>query len=319
MVLLAAFNVTVAAGAQEHGADAPAEALAEASAKDESTQELARKAALLLEERCVSCHALDSGNPRAIRGWEDATDLAATVADEEFVIPGDADGSYLFIVIEDGDMPPLDCDVPQLDAAEQRIIADWINLGAPLPAAAPPSQGELNHPAPGTEESHQGAEDEPALEPAEAGEGATAPPAPLPWMKRPWPRWVGRFHPLIVHFPIALLAAALLAELAAAFLRRAELRPAATFCYVLGALSATPAAACGWLLAESTSHRGNTLDVHRWLGVGVALIAMAGLGLFLKRPRWRLPILMLLAGLSGVTGHLGGELSYGSDWLNLPK
>ncbi|MEM8709533.1 MAG: DUF2231 domain-containing protein [Planctomycetota bacterium] len=280
---------------------------------DESTQVLARKAAKLLEERCVSCHAPDSGKPRAIRGWEDATDLAATVIDEEFIVPGDAEGSYLYIVIEDGDMPPLDCDVPQLNAAEQGVIADWINGGAPLPTPveALPDVGpdpESESPEDPTAESTE----EPATE------EPTAAAAALPWAKQPWPRWVGRFHPLIIHFPIALLAAALLAELAAAFLRRAELRPAATFCYVLGALSATPAAACGWLLAESTSHRGDTLDFHRWLGVAVAAISVAGLGLFLKRPRWRLPILMLLAGLSGVTGHLGGELSYGSDWLTLP-
>ena len=137
-------------------------------------------------------------------------------------------------------------------------------------------------------------------------------------MKKPLPRWLGHFHPLVVHFPIALLSVALLAEALALLLKKAELKIAATFCYTMGALSALPSSAFGWLLAASTSHRGDELMYHRWLGVSVAVLSLLLLRPFYTKPGLRLPILLLLAGLAGATGHLGGSLSYGSDWLDWP-
>ncbi|QDV05092.1 Planctomycete cytochrome C [Planctomycetes bacterium Poly30] len=264
----------------------------------------ALEAAALLVERCGSCHGPDSKDRKATRGWADARDLAATVADPELIVPGEPDDSWLFAVIEDGDMPPSDSDVAPLDAAERAVLASWIRDGATVPIA----------------------EEAPLAEEAVTEEVlvVTESPAqpevdvPVHWMKQPWPKWLGRFHPTIVHFPIALLTAAFLAELLARVLRKPQLHHAATFSYTLGALSTVPSAAFGWLLAESTTHRGHELDDHRWLGVAVATVAVLGMTVFYRKPGLRLPLLALLAVLVGITGHLGGSLSYGSDWLSPP-
>ncbi len=271
---------------------------------------LARRAAGLLIERCGSCHGPDSEEPKAVRGWADAWDLATTVADPELIVPGDPDDSWLFATIEDEEMPPSDSDVAPLTEEERGVIAEWIRAGAELPSeAATTIEGP---PADSAVARREGAET-PSTAPK------TQPKPAASWMKQPWPKWAGRFHPTVVHFPIALLTAALLAELLAKLLRKPELQPASTFCYTLGALSSVPSVAFGWLLAESTTHRGDELDYHRWLGVALAVVSLLGLRAFCTRPGTRLPLLLLLAALAGITGHLGGSLSYGTDWLALPK
>src|SRR5207249_9815896 len=60
--------------------------------------------------------------------------------------------------------------------------------------------------------------------------------------------WLGRFHPAAVHFPIALLTAAAVAEL----LRMATGRPAfdavSRYCLWFGTLTAAFAGVLGWFL-----------------------------------------------------------------------
>lgn len=295
-VALVSFSLAIASGQQT-------------VAHDGDVNRRAHAAATLLLERCGSCHGTESEDRKATRGWADARDLAATVADEELIVPGAPDESWLYAVIEDGDMPPSDSGIVPLDAEERAVLATWIREGAALPVVQHDLEpvGEI---ATSTQEDPGTTEAPDAL----GGEAS----APLPWMKQPWPKWLGRFHPTLVHFPIALLTAAFLAELLARLLRRPQLQHAASFSYTLGALGSVPSAAFGWLLAESTTHRGNELDYHRWLGVAVATVAILGMTVFYRKPGARLPLLALLAVLVGITGHLGGSLSYGSDWLNPP-
>lgn len=99
-----------------------------AAGKNSGTQDLslnaeAHAAAALLVERCGSCHGPDSTDRKATRGWADARDLASTVADPELIVPGVPDDSWLYAVIEDGEMPPNDSDVPPLDAEERALLA----------------------------------------------------------------------------------------------------------------------------------------------------------------------------------------------------
>ena len=281
--------------------------------QEASEQDDARAAAVLLVERCASCHGPDSEQPKAVRGWADAGDLPATFADGELIVPGDPDSSDVFISIEDMAMPPDDSDVPQLNAEEQALIARWIRAGAALPMEEVSAAEEGSTAEVVTAEEPAAAVEEPVPE-----DVAQKPAPEKSWMTQPWPKWIGRFHPTVVHFPIALLVAALVAEVLSKLLKKPELRPAATFCYTLGALGSVPSAAFGWLLAESTSHRGDDLFYHRWVGVAVVAVALLGLRAFYTRPGVRLPLLVLLAALACITGHFGGSLSYGSDWLALP-
>lgn len=138
-------------------------------------------------------------------------------------------------------------------------------------------------------------------------------------------KFVGQFHPAIVHLPIAMLVIAAFAEI----LRWRRPGPffenVAAFNLHIGALSGVAAAAMGWCLAETEGVAADlkaTLFWHRWLGIGVAVLAVA-LVLLWRSNRVRptaVGLAVYRAGLLGgallvsITGHLGGTLVFGLDW-----
>ncbi len=247
--------------------------------------------ARLLAERCADCHSPGSDEPKAVKHWDGALDLTGTAQDPDLIVAGEPDDSELFLAISFEDMPPPDSGVEPFSEGEKALIAAWIRDGAevlPRPDAPPdaPAVSVERHPPERTRASV-----------------AT---------------WVSHFHPVMVHFPVALLVAAALAELLARLSGSRGLRTAATFCLTLGALSALPSAGLGWLLAEGASHQGRELLHHRWLGVSTAVFSLVVLWGGAKRPALRLLMLLALAGLVGATGHTGGTLTYGVKWLQWP-
>jgi uncharacterized membrane protein len=137
-------------------------------------------------------------------------------------------------------------------------------------------------------------------------------------------RGLGPFHLVVLHFPIALLIAAAVAELW--YAQHGCRNPTSTvrFCVLLGAASAVIAATLGWI------HAGNghgaeapaLLRLHRWIGtiaaawaVGTALISewdeRRG-----ARSQWFRACLFFGALLVAVEGHFGGMLVHGEDFLN---
>jgi uncharacterized membrane protein len=178
--------------------------------------------------------------------------------------------------------------------------------------------------------------------------GATAVPVELSDASPFW-LWIflGRLHPLVVHFPIALLISAALAEFGSRLIQgngsvarllrspldasqtTSRLGPSdiALYCLLLGAGSAALAAGLGWLNASSQDFSGASLELvsrHRIAGITTAVIACATAALALwLRTRFfdrRLDVVYLL-GLSacvlgvGISGQLGGSLVFGDDYL----
>ncbi len=151
------------------------------------------------------------------------------------------------------------------------------------------------------------------------------PAADPPLAERLW-LFAGKLHPLGVHFPIALILAAALLEFVR-FRRGAySPSPAGVACIVLGGLSAVASAAMGWSDAETSGHSGSdpVLAWHRWLSVAVAVLASvaAVLAPIARVRRTRRPFVMYRLGLVGaamavaVTGHLGGSLVHGRDYID---
>ena len=133
----------------------------------------------------------------------------------------------------------------------------------------------------------------------------------------------GRLHPLLVHFPIALVLIAAIAELLATITGGREWRIAAVVNLRAGALFAIAAAVAGWLLASAMPvGDGRSLEYHRWLGT-VSAVASLGAALATSRidehtarVRWFYRIaLFWAAALVGVTGHVGARLVWGADFL----
>lgn len=139
-------------------------------------------------------------------------------------------------------------------------------------------------------------------------------------------QFLGRFHPVAVHLPIGVLLAAALAEAIFVCTRAEWLSGAARFSVLLGAAAAVGAASLGWLNAMSANYDGDlaqVLEYHRWLGTGTAVLAVvvALLSEFYRRrpvTMWRVAYrlsLFIAAPAVGLTGHLGGTLVYGVNYL----
>lgn len=134
---------------------------------------------------------------------------------------------------------------------------------------------------------------------------------------------VGRLHPVLVHFPIALLLAAAGLEGLARLRRREGHSESALVCLALGTAGAAVAAASGWELAHAAGRGDATLFWHRWAGVAATALAVGALaaGLVVKatRGRWARTYyhLGLLACALAVTAgsHLGGTLVHGRGYL----
>jgi len=132
----------------------------------------------------------------------------------------------------------------------------------------------------------------------------------------------GRLHPLLVHFPIALILIAAVAELVSVATRFPAWHAVAVANVRAGAAFAVASAGAGWLLASSRIVEASpALEWHRWLGL---MAAFAALGAALttvendRTPRrlWVYRIaLFSAAACVAVAGHFGAVLVWGADFL----
>lgn len=136
-------------------------------------------------------------------------------------------------------------------------------------------------------------------------------------------QFLGRLHPLIVHFPIGLLFVALLLELLTLNKRNPDLRRAIHILLVVGTASALLAAAFGWLLEAQDNYSGEVLSIHKWAGIATAILASITLlvhrhivnkSAFDMLMTYRSVLIVTVAGVS-VAGHFGASLTHGSDFL----
>ena len=142
---------------------------------------------------------------------------------------------------------------------------------------------------------------------------------PLTGMAR-FMNWLGRFHPILVHFPIALFVVAGGLELAGLMLRKPTLVQGTRLLIALAAISALVAVGAGWLLMGFNVAKDNDLHrAHRFLGTTIMLLGFATWWAnerFLKL-RGRGPALIYGALLVstilaiGINGYLGSALVRG--------
>jgi uncharacterized membrane protein len=132
----------------------------------------------------------------------------------------------------------------------------------------------------------------------------------------------GRLHPLLVHFPIALILIAAIAELIFLATRFPRWHTVAVTNLRAGAAFAVVSACAGWLLASSRIVEASpSLEWHRWLGVlaaGAAVTAALTTGQIdpLGKPQRLYRIaLFSAAAIVAVAGHFGAVLVWGADFL----
>ncbi len=139
---------------------------------------------------------------------------------------------------------------------------------------------------------------------------------------------VGRLHPALVHFPVALIVTAVVAE--AIFIVRRDERysAAARFMLHAGAWMSIVAAATGFARAGSMVFSADQTDlfaVHRIAGIATPVLAFlaAGLADGVRRSGqvWELflyrIVLVLAAAGAIVAGYYGGEIVFGAGFFSL--
>jgi len=125
-----------------------------------------------------------------------------------------------------------------------------------------------------------------------------------------------------VHFPIGLVLMAAVAELIAMVTGKEGWRVAAVTNVRAGAVFAVAAVVSGWVLAASTAvDDASSLEWHRWIGTTAAIVTLgaalaAGRGHRSSAVRWMYRLALFgAAAFVAVTGHLGGLLVWGADFL----
>jgi uncharacterized membrane protein len=250
----------------------------------------------IFEAKCNDCHGAELPRPKGKFGY--VLDLKRMADNPEYVERGQPEKSELYQMVFSDEMPGEDANVPPLTVEEKEIVRRWIELGAP---DAPQVAGE--HPAPTIAEPEQKSH--------------------LPLWKRVV-EWIGRFHPISTHFPVALMFVAVFAEGLAWWTRRESWLHTVRFLVILAALGGISAGVLGWINAYFSSYSkevGALLWWHRWLGSGAAVWAVVCAVLIIlhecqegtpQRQRFR-GALLLGAVLIGASGFLGSALIYGLD------
>jgi len=133
-------------------------------------------------------------------------------------------------------------------------------------------------------------------------------------------QFVGRFHPLLVHLPIAVLFLVPLFELSGRSRHFSYLLPAVDFLLCVAICAAIFAALLGWCLARGGGYSGQLMTQHMW---GAILVAAATWICWFLRTRIKVPrfarfygfALVATLGLVSFTGYRGGQLSQGENHL----
>jgi uncharacterized membrane protein/mono/diheme cytochrome c family protein len=248
-------------------------------------------------KRCAGCHGPDLPKPQGRFGY--VLDLRRIAGNPEMVIPGRPDQSELWALISQGDMPPADSPRGPLTAAEKEAVRAWIASGAPDVRPATPE-------VPGSPAEPKG----PAIGPPSRTDRAV--------------RLLGKFHLLLMHFPIAQVLAAVVAELLGLRRGTRDPSPVAGFCLLLAAALVVPTVMLGWFHAAGGNGVSGPqlLAAHRWLGTAAGLGVLAAAGCARRDARrgqrswWGRIALAGAVLLVSVTSHAGGLLAHGRDFFD---
>jgi uncharacterized membrane protein len=131
----------------------------------------------------------------------------------------------------------------------------------------------------------------------------------------------GRFHPLILHFPIVLIILALLFEVASRFYRMKVGEYTVMIVLLAAGVSALVSVAAGFFLFASGDYSGELMDQHFWAGSVTGAFIFFTIGFFFLHRRSARYYYLYFAGLLfsnaavGYASHLGGSITHGTDYL----
>ena len=240
----------------------------------------------VLAQHCLGCHG--ETKQKADLRLDSLTAMLRGGETGAALVPGDPAASRLITSLHwtgELKMPPKE-KLPDLAIA---ALTRWVELGAPWPTQPAESAGSSTVAA-----------------------IVAAPPAP------PRPPFLGRLHPVLVHLPLGCLVVAVLAEFLV-WLRGPAWRGSVVLLCAVGAAGSIGAVASGLALASDQDR--DLLSQHQIMGFAVLILAAAATALAAAAHRlpavvWPLRItLVVTAAAAGLTGHLGGMMAWGRNWL----
>ncbi|HEY1021522.1 MAG TPA: c-type cytochrome domain-containing protein [Flavisolibacter sp.] len=129
--------------------------------------------------------------------------------------------------------------------------------------------------------------------------------------------FIGRFHPALVHLPIGILLMGILLQWLSASPKYNISSNVIRIVLLIGTASAILSCITGFFLSSSDDYETDLVSWHMWMGIGVAAASL----LFLQRiltkrndSTTKLTSISLFV-LIVLTGHFGGSLTHGPDYL----
>jgi uncharacterized membrane protein len=134
--------------------------------------------------------------------------------------------------------------------------------------------------------------------------------------------YLGKFHPLAVHLPIGILCLFIVLVI---FIPRRELFKSyylLRITVLLSAISATVATVSGYILRNSEDYAGDLVSAHQVSGIALTIacwvIYVFFRYVFKASPTLFRFMIFVVALLMILTGHFGGSLTHGADFLEPP-
>jgi hypothetical protein len=131
--------------------------------------------------------------------------------------------------------------------------------------------------------------------------------------------YLGRFHPVVLHLPIGALYLTFCLVLLEKFFNTKytiPIRFGLLFSFTFSVLSAV----LGYFLYLGDDFSGDLIDRHMWLGISTTLF-IGGLLWIHKTSKYLnyfTPSFVVTIILLSITGHFGGQITHGSEYLKLP-
>ena len=128
---------------------------------------------------------------------------------------------------------------------------------------------------------------------------------------------LGHFHVILVHLPIGILLLACVFQWLERTPRFASLHTATGIALLIGMICAIFSALTGYFLSFSGDYDESLVVTHQWFGISVAAVSIAMFYFHSKAAPFKtqVSVSILLFVLIVITGHLGGSLTHGSDYL----
>jgi uncharacterized membrane protein len=132
----------------------------------------------------------------------------------------------------------------------------------------------------------------------------------------------GRFHPLVLHFPVVLIILAVFSQWTLTGMKFSIIPASHLQNFILfTALTSVVSATSGFLLAQEEGYSQEALNAHKWLGAAVSFIVLIWYFLYnyllsKKLTSWLSG--MIVISLLTAAGHQGAIITHGKDFLTAP-